>query len=195
MAQPAHVILSGSIANEYHDTVRTFVALAAALVNTDLSACEVHVKQGSRPAHGLRPVAPAGTQAPYSRASMSGCAYYQRDEMRRPGALLTNSGMLRVQSGMRYLVTLRLTRDFAHGLYPHVWQYTRYKSAPACTFLDWTEELLHLTVHEFTHVDQYVHNWQHSELHCESVAHAALYKARRLLGTNTASRQGVAASR
>jgi hypothetical protein len=49
MTQPAHVTLSSSIAREYHDTIRTFVALGAALVNTDLSECEVHVKQGLAP--------------------------------------------------------------------------------------------------------------------------------------------------
>jgi hypothetical protein len=130
---------------------------------------------------------------------MTGMAYYWYRDIdngdKRPGGLPSPTSITRMQPGMRYLVTLKLTRDFAHGVYPYEWRYSRYKTAQPCMFLDWTEELLHLAAHEFTHIAQYTNNWQHSEIHCEQVAHAALYKARRLLASTATNNTGKAASR
>lgn len=194
MTQPAHLELSSSIPAEHHATIIAGVALAASLINTDLSETEVHVKQSARLAHGSR----------NSGSHMTGMAYYwYRDRAngdRRPGGLApqTGAGMVRVQPGTRYLVTLKLTKNFAAGVYPYTRKYWRLKTAPEYTVYTWLEELVHLAAHEFNHIAQYVNGWQHSEIHCEQVALDALHKARRLLDAASAanvSTIGKAASR
>lgn len=172
MAQPNHITISSSIAKEYHDLIRAYITIAASLANTELSGCEVHVKLSSRPAHGI-----SG-----SSSCMTGAAYFWYTKDRKPGGYPTpGKGIVKIKPGMRFLVTLKLTRDFAYGIYPYTWHYARYKTAPPITYHDWTEEFLHLTVHEFRHIHQYVFGLPRSEIDCEQFAHSALYRARAIL--------------
>lgn len=184
MSQPSTIKISSTIYTECHELLRVYTALAAALSGADLSECEVHFKQGSRPAHGI-----SG-----SKSAMTGYAYfwYKRGTKIAGGTAgdYPNAEYKpNVAPATKYLVTIKLTRDFAYATYPFEISYRwKYKTAQTCVVNDWTEELLHLLVHEFTHVYQYVNHLRRSEIHCEQVAHAAVLRARAMIEANGMSK-------
>jgi hypothetical protein len=87
----------------------------------------------------------------------------------------------RVAPGVRYLVTLKIPVDRAGepvGRYPRTWRYEVYRTAPAATFSDWCEELVHAAAHEGRHVWQYATDAPRSEIDAEQWACSVLERWR-----------------
>ena len=79
----------------------------------------------------------------------------------------------KVESGTRYLVTLKLpvrSDGTPIGRFPRTWQYDRYVTAPAVTFDDWAEEVVHSAAHEGRHVWQFGTDAPRSEIDAETHA-------------------------